>query len=149
MIFVYAKKKESYPAFIVISISHKHWVSMIAGGLFVLGGVIRLGYFNVMEHERQQQTDENRKYFQGVPITSSAIVFPLIFAIESIVNKFGSKIPFKVPSLNLIYTVMMFLVAFLFVWDIKVKKPGLKETAFLAVLGILAIVGIIIGKPAV
>lgn len=138
-----------YPAFIVISISHKHWVSMIAGGLFVLGGVIRLGYFNVMEHERQQQTDENRKYFQGVPITSSAIVFPLIFAIESIVNKFGSKIPFKVPSLNLIYTIMMFLVAFLFVWDIKVKKPGLKETAFLAVLGILAIVGIIIGKPAV
>ena len=44
---------------------------------------------------------------------------------------------------------MMFLVAFLFVWDIKVKKPGLKETAFLAVLGLLAIVGIIIGKPAV
>ena len=138
-----------YPAFIVISLSHKHWLSMIAGGLFVLGGVIRLGYFNVMEHERQQQTDENRKYFQGLPITSSALVFPFIFALESVANLFETKIPFKVPSLNLIYTVMMFLVAFLFVWDIKVKKPGLKETIFMAIIGTLIIVGIIVGKPVV
>ena len=39
--------------------SNRHWLSMIAGGLFVLCGVIRLGYFNVMEHERQKQTEEN------------------------------------------------------------------------------------------
>lgn len=138
-----------YPAFIVINMSHKHWISMIAGGLFVLGGVIRLGYFNVMEHERQQQTEENRKYFQGLPITSSAIVFPFIFAVESLANKFDAQIPFKVPSLNLIYTVLMFLVAILFVWDIKVKKPGKKETIFMAIIGIIIILGIIIGKPAV
>ncbi len=138
-----------YPAFIVVTMSHLHWISMIAGGLFVLGGVIRLGYFNVMEHERQQQTTENRKYFQGLPITSSAIVFPFIFAIESIVNAFETKIPFKVPNLNLIYTVIMFLVAILFVWDIKVKKPGTKETVFLASIGLLIIIGIIVGKPVV
>ena len=138
-----------YPAFIVITMSHRHWLSMVAGGLFVLGGVIRLGYFNVMEHERQQQTDENRKYFQGLPITSSAIVFPFIFAIESLANAFGPKIPFKIPSLNLIYTVMMFLVAILFVWDIKVKKPRTKETIFMAIIGVFIIVGIIIGKPVV
>lgn len=138
-----------YPAFIVITMSHRHWISMVAGGLFVLGGVIRLGYFNVMEHERQQQTDENRKYFQGLPITSSAIVFPFIFAIESMANEFGPKFPFKIPSLNLIYTIIMFLVAILFVWDIKVKKPGTKETIFMAFIGLFIILGIIIGKPVV
>lgn len=138
-----------YPAFIVVTMSKMHWISMMAGGLFVLGGVIRLGYFNVMEHERQQQTEENRKYFQGLPITSSAIVFPFIFAVESVVNTFEPKIPFKVPSFNLIYTIIMFLVAILFVWDIKVKKPGTKEAIFMAAIGLLIIVGIIIGKPAV
>lgn len=133
-----------FPAFIVISISHKHWISMIAGGLFVLGGVIRLGYFNVMEHERQQQTDENRKYYQGLPITSSALIFPFIFAVEGLVNRCRPKLPIAIPNMNLIYTIIMFLVAFLFVWDIKVKKPGMKETVIMALLGILIIIGIVL-----
>ena len=135
-----------YPAFIVVSMSNRHWLSMIAGGLFVLCGVIRLGYFNVMEHERQKQTEENRKYFQGLPITSSAIIFPFIFAVECLVNKYEKSIPLKIPSLNLMYTIIMFMVAFLFVWDIKVKKPGTKEAIVMAVIGVLAVVGIIIGE---
>ena len=49
-----------YPAFIVVTMSHLHWISMIAGGLFVLGGVIRLGYFNV-----------DKRYFQQRNCTSS------------------------------------------------------------------------------
>lgn len=111
-----------YPAFIVITMSHKHWISMIAGGLFVLGGVIRLGYFNVMEHERQQITDENRKYYQGLPITSSALIFPFIFAVEGLVNRYRPRIPIEIPNMNLIYTIIMFLVAFLFVWVSKSKN---------------------------
>ena len=51
--------------------------------------------------------------------------------------------------MNLIYTIIMFLVAILFVWDIKVKKPGTKEVVFLASIGLLIIIGIIVGKPAV
>ncbi len=133
-----------YPAFIVITMSHKHWISMIAGGLFVLGGVIRLGYFNVMEHERQQITDENRKYYQGLPITSSALIFPFIFAVEGLVNRYRPRIPIEIPNMNLIYTIIMFLVAFLFVWDIKVKKPGMKETLVMGVMGILIVAGIVV-----
>lgn len=133
-----------FPAFIVVSMSRMHWISMIAGGLFVLGGVIRLGYFNVMEHERQQQTSENRHYFQGLPITSSALIFPFIYAIEGIANKWKSSFSIPIPSFNLVYTTMMFLVAFLFVWDIKVKKPGIKETVVMGIIGLFIIVGIII-----
>lgn len=133
-----------YPAFIVIQISHKHWISMIAGGLFVLGGVIRLGYFNVMEHERQKSTAENRKYYQGLPITSSALIFPFIFAIENLVSICGPKLPINIPSMNFVYTIIMFLVAFLFVWDIKVKKPGMKESIVMGVLGLGIIVCILL-----
>ncbi|HBV52246.1 MAG TPA: CDP-diacylglycerol--serine O-phosphatidyltransferase [Clostridiales bacterium] len=133
-----------YPAFIVTTISSKHWISMIAGALFVLGGVIRLAYFNVVENERQHQTSENRKYYQGLPITSSALIFPFIYAVEGLVNRYKPKIPIQIPSMNLIYTIIMFLVAFLFVWDIKVKKPGLKETVVMGILGLLIVVGILI-----
>lgn len=133
-----------YPAFIVITISRKHWISMIAGALFVLGGVIRLAYFNVVENERQHQTSENRKYYQGLPITSSALIFPFIYAVEGLVNRYKPKILIQIPSMNLIYTIIMFLVAFLFVWDIKVKKPGLKETVVMGILGLLIVVGILI-----
>ena len=117
---------------------------MIAGALFVLGGVIRLAYFNVVENERQHQTSENRKYYQGLPITSSALIFPFIYAVEGLVNRYKPKIPIQIPSMNLIYTIIMFLVAFLFVWDIKVKKPGLKETVVMGILGLLIVVGILI-----
>lgn len=133
-----------YPAFIVIQISRKHWISMIAGALFVLGGVIRLGYFNVMEHERQRQTDENRKYFQGLPITSSALIFPFIYALENLIKVCGHKIPLVIPGFNLIYTIIMFIVAFLFVWDIKVKKPGIRESIFMGILGICIIACILL-----
>lgn len=132
-----------YPAFIVITMTRKLWISMIAGGLFVLAGVIRLGYFNVMEHERQKETTENRKYYQGLPITSSALIFPLIFAVEGTLNRFRPKLPVTIPNVNLMYTIMMFIVAFLFVWDIKVKKPGNKETIVMAVIGLLIVLGII------
>ena len=133
-----------YPAFIVITISRKHWISMLAGALFVLGGVIRLAYFNVVENERQHQTSENRKYYQGLPITSSALIFPFIYAVEGLVNRYKPKIPIQIPSMNLIYTIIMFLVAFLFVWDIKVKKPGRKETVVMGILGLLIVAGILI-----
>lgn len=132
-----------FPAFIVIKMSRQHWISMIAGALFVLGGVIRLAYFNVVEHERQLQTTENRKYYQGLPITSSALIFPMIFAVEGVLYRFRPKLPIYIPNINPTYTVIMFLVAFLFVWDIKVKKPGVRESAVMGFLGILIILGVI------
>ena len=42
--------------------------------LYVLAAVIRLAYFNVTEETRQQQTTEKRKYYQGLPVTTSAFI---------------------------------------------------------------------------
>lgn len=127
-----------FPAFIVICIGPKHWIKLIAAGLYVLGAVIRLGYFNVMESKRQQETTENRKYYQGLPVTTAALIYPLIFAID---NLLSSRIPVKMSP---IYVIMMFITGFLFVWDIKVKKPGRKEAIVMAVIGALIVCGILV-----
>ena len=36
-------------------------------GVYVLCALIRLGYFNVDEEERQEKSDEGRKYYKGMP----------------------------------------------------------------------------------
>ena len=46
--------------------------------LYGVAGVIRLAFFNVMEEIRQNQTTENRKNYQGLPITSSSVALPLM-----------------------------------------------------------------------
>lgn len=127
-----------FPAFIVICIGPKHWLTMIAAGLYVLGAVIRLGYFNVMESKRQQETTENRKYFQGLPVTSAALIFPLIFAVDNVLS---GKISVNIRP---IYVIMMFITGFLFIWDIKVKKPRRKETIVMAIIGAIIVCGILI-----
>ena len=43
-----------------------------------MNGVVRLGFFNEMETKRQEETDEVRKYYSGLPITSIAIILPLV-----------------------------------------------------------------------
>ena len=47
--------------------------------VFTLAGLIRLAYFNVTEEERQQTEGGGRKCYLGLPITASALVFPLFY----------------------------------------------------------------------
>lgn len=48
---------------------------------YVLAGLIRLAWFNVSEEVRQDETEEKRKYYQGLPITSMAVLLPLFGSI--------------------------------------------------------------------
>lgn len=45
---------------------------------YVLAGLIRLAWFNVMEEQRQEETTEKRECYQGLPITSMAIALDII-----------------------------------------------------------------------
>ena len=49
-------------------------------GFFLLAGLIRLAYFNVLEEERQQtEGGTERRYYLGLPITASTLVFPALY----------------------------------------------------------------------
>ncbi len=113
------------------------WIALVGAALFVLSAVIRLGYYNVKEIQRQKETEENRKYFQGLPVTTSALIFPLIFAVTNVMEKTPQKA-------SIAYVMTLYVVAFLMVWDIKVKKAGVKEAVVLFICGALIVVGILI-----
>lgn len=105
--------------------------SMAILALYGLAGLIRLGYFNVMEAKRQAQVGGERKYYQGLPITSMAIALPLLFVLSPV---FPSPVVFVVAL-----HVVVALVGFLFILDFKFRKLSVKEALMVAVVVAVAV----------
>lgn len=95
--------------------------------LYILAAMIRLAYFNVEEEIRQKTEDEVRKFYCGVPVTSSALVFPTVLLLQYI-------LPLDVTML---YFAFMMLLGFLFLSKIQIKKPGLKGILVMIVIGVI------------
>lgn len=72
------------PATMTIVLCGHRWYACVISALFVLAGVIRLAYYNVTEELRQKETDEVRKHYSGLPITSSSLIFPFFFCLLSV-----------------------------------------------------------------
>ena len=82
---------------------------------YVLAAMIRLAYFNSTCSDREEEIKKSGKsYFVGVPVTSAALVFPLVL-IAHCFTKF---------DLTIFYFVIMLVEAIAFVTNIKVRKPG-------------------------
>lgn len=94
---------------------------------YVLGGVIRLAYFNVTEEQRQAHSSSRRKHYQGLPITSVALIIPIVYQLRRF---FPEEFPY-------IYVAMLAVIAFLFVFDFKVFKPDKKCMLAFVVIGAL------------
>jgi CDP-diacylglycerol--serine O-phosphatidyltransferase len=120
-----------FPIMICYCLGMKSVVSMIVLALYGVASVIRLGYFNVMEEKRQQETAEVREYYQGLPITSMAIILPFLYLIRGVC---GTHFLFVINA-------AVVVVGLLFISDIKVKKPQ-NPIIFL----IVALVGIALAK---
>ena len=82
-------------------------------GLYTLMALVRLGYFNVSEQKRQQETTENRHEYEGLPVTVSALILPLLSLLRSWLGIRFAKI----------YTLVLGTMAVLFISRIHVKKP--------------------------
>lgn len=113
--------------------------SMISSASIVVAGIIRLGYFNVMEEERQNQTTEHRKSYQGLPVTSVAVILPVVYLIKPLIVEHIST-----DAYNMIFSIIVLLISMLFILDFKVKKPNNKEVIFLVLFAILIILGILL-----
>lgn len=92
--------------------------------LYILAALIRLAYFNVAEEERQKTEGGVRKYYEGLPVTSAALIFPTVLLFQLVLPK----------DITWIYFLTMAVTGFLFISKIPVRKPDTK--------GILAMVGI-------
>ena len=127
------------PACIGYNMGFNYGLGLASAILIVLCGLIRLGYFNVMEEERQKTTAENRKEYQGLPITTSSIILPLLFLAKK--NIPDEAYPY-------VFQGFMLALAVLFVADIKVKKLSAKSIFLMFTLAALVIIGLWTFAPA-
>lgn len=109
--------------------------SMAILALYGLAGLIRLGYFNVMEAKRQAEEGGARKYYQGLPITSMAIALPLLFVVSPL---FPSHMAFVV-----VLHVVVALVGLLFVMNFRLRKPSVKEVFIIVAVVTVAVLVIL------
>lgn len=100
--------------------------------MIVLGAVIRLGYFNVMEEERQRTTDENRKEYEGLPVTTVSMILPLIYMGRHNIP------PHIYPY---VFQSFMILIAVLFVLRIKVNKLSNRGVLIMFTIGVILVLG--------
>ena len=108
---------------------------MLILALYGLAGLIRLGYFNVMEAKRQAREGGAREYYQGLPITSMAIALPILFVVSPL-------FPNHTAFVTVLHAAVA-LVGFLFIFDFKLRKPSVKQV-FLIVAVVAASVAVIV-----
>ena len=84
--------------------------------IFVLCGAIRLAFFNVLEELKHMEPQKNeKKYYRGLPITTITIIFPITYLFHPLVSH---------EIFTVILALMLLIVAFLYIFDFKIKKPG-------------------------
>lgn len=99
----------------------------ISIAMYMLAAKIRLAYFNVSEEERQKTETGARSHYKGLPVTSAALVFPVIFFLQKQAE----------TAFIIVYFAVMVLMSFLFLVKIKIKKPGFKGVLLLTVIGLI------------
>ena len=89
--------------------------------LYVLCALIRLAFFNVLEGQRQMNEGGCAKSYRGLPVTTAAILYPLVYLI-------GLALPQEV--MLVVYHIVPFVMAVLFVWDFSVPKFDIGKIIF-------------------
>lgn len=120
-----------FPALICHLLGVRGMIGIGIIGYYCICSVIRLAYFNVLETKRQQVEDGANKYYHGLPITSMAIVLPLVFMLQVFVSN-----SIFIISLH----IALFVVGSLFIIDFKLKKPSNRMLCVLVVIVALAVI---------
>ena len=101
--------------------------------LYILCGLIRLAYFNVTEETRQSKEGGRRTHFQGVPITTAAVVFPLVYGVAELLLSFGGTLAAIAPWL---YPAFLLITGTAFITPVRVRKPRGVGLTVLGVIGL-------------
>lgn len=120
----------TFPVVIGYSMGLNNWYNILAYILLILAGITRLGFFNITVMDTNK--DEPVKTYSGLPVTSTAIILPVLWFFSSIVHN---------VSFRSIFTAVIYLIAFLFVFNAKI--PKIKGKAYIVVT-VAAIIGILL-----
>ena len=112
-------------AVICLKMAGVTWYSAIIAGLFVMTGVIRLGFFNVQEINRVKVDPGRRKTYDGLPITTSSLILPLVAVIDIVIR----------PACGWIYLIAMVITGFFYIAPVHIPKLHTKGMILLALFG--------------
>lgn len=113
------------PGLICYHTGGKTYMAFAFGSFYTLCALIRLAYFNVIEEERQTQEVGRRTGYQGLPVTTSAVLLPLFYTAH-----------FYLPHGRMFLLSAMALTAIAFVCPFYVKKPHTVGKVLMMVVGI-------------
>lgn len=100
---------------------------------FALCALIRLAYFNVLEEERQEKTNEVRHFYLGLPVTTAAFGAPFFYLLALYLH---------LPEAP-VYAAGLFLMGVLFIAPVHVKKAGLGGIIGMALFGLCELLALI------
>lgn len=123
-----------FPAVFVYMISGKNAIVGLIASLFTLCALIRLAYFNVLEEQRQRQTDECRKSYLGVPVTAIAVCLPAVYLLYD--NRLCKSV--------LCFPALLVFMGVAYLLPVEIKKPGIVGKIGLILLGILETLGMLL-----
>jgi CDP-diacylglycerol--serine O-phosphatidyltransferase len=114
-------------------------VIIAISAIFVLAALVRLAWFNVTVEETQGEGLGDEKHYFGLPVTSTALIFPAFLLIRHILYVNGINISYM-------YYLLLMIVAILFVLRFKLKKPGSKLIYFMVALGAIEFIAVLLVK---
>ena len=112
-----------YPVFVAIFV------------LYILAALIRLAYFNVTA-EHSCEEEKAVKTYTGLPVTSSALIFPAFLLLRHLLGR----------DIAIFYYGVMLLTACLFVSRFNIRKPGLRGVLLMVAFGALEFILILVVK---
>lgn len=122
------------PSAIGISLGLDKTVLCFTLYLIPLCALIRLAYFNVDEEVRSSKTNEARHEYLGLPVTTSAIVVPIIYLIKNIVKN----------NFVYVYGVVLLILSILFITKFKMFKLKNRGMIIMTILGIIILTMLLI-----
>ncbi len=117
------------PALMVYHLGASHKLPIVISAVYLLCALIRLCYFNCDEMERQKVTDDCRHEYKGLPVTTIALILPLVH-IFCLYTRFDMEINYLIP------TVVLAGVGICFITPFKLIKPGMKGKLGLIAMGL-------------
>ena len=123
------------PAAIGFSIGLTKWFEAAALIVYVLAALIRLAYYNVTEEELTFCENTKRTYYDGLPVTTAAILIPLIYTLRPVMKS----------GFLLLYALCLLVTAAAFLLKVKVRKLGMKGMIAAAFCGLAVLALLIAG----
>ena len=115
-----------FPAMLGYSLCPVNLYSIVCMVFYVLAAVIRLAYFNVQEICR---TEGKREFYEGMPVTSSALIMPIVALITTI-NR---------VTWAFLYPTCLLGLGLLFILRFRVRKPYLKGLTCMVAIGLITL----------